>query len=247
MGVKVEHTPKAARSGVGKATEVDASAPTLPSNRGRNVRMLRGLFATSFALGFLLCLLPGAASAEAIRRGLAGGFRSAVVFELGTLIGDAAWAVLALAGAAVLVQNRLVRLFLSIVGAVVLLRLATLALRDAMRSGGLPSDTAVSRARNDFAAGAVVSLGNPSHFAFWLSVGSAVVAAGIADPTAVHFGVFFGGFMLACVLWCFLFPAVIAGGRRFLSPPFFRWANLLCGVFLAYFGLMLLWSTLRSL
>ena len=56
-----------------------------------------------------------------------------------------------------------------------------------------------------------------------------------------------GGFMLACILWCFLFPAVIAGGRRFLSPPFFRWANLLCGVFLAYFGLMLLWSTLRSL
>jgi len=32
-----------------------------------------------------------------------------------------------------------------------------------------------------------------------------------------------------CVLWCFLFPAVISGGRRFLSPPFFRWASLLWG------------------
>src|SRR5262245_59864534 len=103
-----------------------------PCRRGRNVRMLWSLFAPAFALGFLLCLLPGAASAEAIRRGVARGFRSAVVFELGTLIGDAAWAVLALAGAAVLVQNRLVRLLLSIVGAAVLLRLATLALRDAM-------------------------------------------------------------------------------------------------------------------
>ena len=208
--------------------------------------MVRSLFATSFALGLLLCLLPGAASAEAIRRGFRGGFRSACVFELGTLIGDAAWAVLALAGAAVLVQNRLVRLLLSIVGAAVLLLLATLALRDAVRSSGLPSDT-VPRARNDFVAGALVSLGNPSHFAFWLGVGSAVVAAGIAEPTPVHFGVFFGGFMLACVLWCFLFPAVIAGGRRFLSPPFFRWANLLCGVCLGYFGLMLLWSSVRSL
>jgi chemosensory pili system protein ChpE len=204
------------------------------------------LFATSFVLGFLLCLLPGAASAEAIRRGLAGGFRSAVIFELGTLIGDAAWAVLALAGAAVLVQNRLARLLLSIVGAAVLLRLAILALRDALRSGGLPIDM-VSRARNDFAAGALISLGNPSHFAFWLGVGGAVVAAGITEPTPIHFGVFFGGFMLACVLWCFVFPAVIAGGRRFLSPPFFRWANLLCGLFLGYFGLMLLWSSVGSL
>jgi len=77
---------------------------------------MRSLFATSFALGFLLCLLPGAASAEAIRRGVRGGFRSAFVFELGTLIGDALWAVLALAGAAVLVQNRLVRVALSMVG-----------------------------------------------------------------------------------------------------------------------------------
>jgi len=50
-----------------------------------------------------------------------------------------------------------------------------------------------------------------------------------------------------CVLWCFLFPAVISGGRRFLSPPFFRWASLLCGVFLGYFGLMLLWSSARPL
>ena len=104
-------------------------------------------------------------------------------------------------------------------------------------------EPSVSRARNDFAAGALVSLGNPSHFAFWLGVGSAVVAAGIAEPTPVHFSVFFGGFMLACLVWSFLFPAVIAGGRQFLSPPFFRWANLLCGAFLAYFGLMLLLNT----
>jgi chemosensory pili system protein ChpE len=114
--------------------------------------MVRSLFATSFTLG-LLCLLPGAASAEAIRRGFAGGFRSAFVFEVGTLIGDAMWAVLALAGAAVLVQNRLVRLSLSIVGAVFLLRLATIALRDAMRSGDSPS-VAGPGTRNDFAAGA---------------------------------------------------------------------------------------------
>ncbi len=202
------------------------------------------LLATAFALGVLLCLLPGAASAEAIRRGLAGGFRSVVIFELGTLIGDAAWAVLALAGAALLVQNRLVRLSLSIVGATVLLRLATLAFRDAMRSRDLPTD-GVSRARSDFVAGALVSLGNPSHFAFWLGVGSAVVAAGIAEPTPVHFGVFFGGFMLACVFWCFLFPAVVARARTIMNAAWFRWANIICGAFLGYSGLTLLWNTLQ--
>jgi len=128
----------------------------------------------------------------------------------------------------VLVQNRLVRLFLSIVGAVVLLRLRNprAPRRDALR--WLAKRYGGVGARSDFATGALVSLGNPSHFAFWLGVGSAVVAAGIADPTAVHFGVFFGGFMLACVLGASCSPPSCRW-TPFLESTVLSMANLLCG------------------
>jgi chemosensory pili system protein ChpE len=53
------------------------------------------LFLASFALGLAFCAPPGAITAEALRRGLARGFRPALLVELGSLIGDATWALIA--------------------------------------------------------------------------------------------------------------------------------------------------------
>ena len=76
---------------------------------------------------------PGAVTAEALRRGLAGGFRPALLLELGSLVGDASWAAIALAGAAVLVQHRPMQFLLGAAGVYFLLRLAWGALRAAWR------------------------------------------------------------------------------------------------------------------
>lgn len=56
---------------------------------------------------------------------------------------------------------------------------------------------------------------------------------------------FFTGFMLAAVLWCFFFAALVAWGRRFVTPAFFRGVNLTCGLALAYFGFNLAWGLLQ--
>jgi chemosensory pili system protein ChpE len=205
------------------------------------------LFLTAFGLGIAFCAPPGAITAEALRRGLAGGFRPALLIELGSLVGDATWAVVALAGVAVLVEYPPVRLGLGLVGVGFLFWLAWSALRDA-RTGALPKPGAAGPSgRGHFAAGAVISLGNPLNVAFWLGVGGAMVSAGVADPTPAHFVVFFAGFMSAAVAWCFVIAALIAWGRRVLSPAFFRLLNLACAAALAYFGLSLLWSTVGAL
>jgi chemosensory pili system protein ChpE len=52
-------------------------------------------------------LLVLSVTALALRRGLEKGFSAVLFLELGSLIGDATWAIIALVGAAILVQNTL--------------------------------------------------------------------------------------------------------------------------------------------
>ncbi len=50
---------------------------------------------TAFALGIAFRAPPGPVNAEAGRRGLHRGFRGAFLTEVGALVGDTAWAILA--------------------------------------------------------------------------------------------------------------------------------------------------------
>jgi threonine/homoserine/homoserine lactone efflux protein len=200
------------------------------------------LFLYAFGLGVAYCAPPGAVNAESIRRGLARGFAASARVQLGSLVGDVFWAVLALVGAAYLVQNLTVRLLLGLVGVAFLMRLAWSALHDAWRSAraappGEPAAGADVGSRGDFATGTVLSLANPWGVAFWLGVGSAIVTAGMSDPRPIDFAVFLGGFVLGALAWCLALASVIGWGRRFVGAAFFRWVNLACGLGLAYFAI----------
>lgn len=206
---------------------------------------MQRLFVAAFGLGMAICAPPGVITAEALRRGLARGFRPALLVELGSLIGDATWAALALAGAAFLAQSGPARLALGLVGVFFLFRLAWGALRDA-RSGVAPQGETITYG-GDFTTGAFLSLSNPLALGFWLGVGGAIGAAGIAAPRQAHFAVFFAGFMLACLIWCFFVAGLAAGRQRFVRPAFFRLANGGGALALALFGLKLLWELARPL
>jgi hypothetical protein len=49
-------------------------------------------------LGIVVNAAPGAVFAESLRRGMRGGFRGAFAVQVGSLVGDAVWAILGLAG-----------------------------------------------------------------------------------------------------------------------------------------------------
>src|SRR5262249_53212211 len=125
-----------------------------------------------------------------------------------------------------------------------LLYLARGALRDASR-GHMPEAGQID-ARSDFALGAFVSLTNPLAAAFWLRIGSSAVVVSLAHPTPLDFVIFFTGYMLGSLLWCFFIASLIAWGRRFITPLLFRVINLICGLALLYFTYFtgkLLWTT----
>ena len=56
------------------------------------------LFTAAFLLGLVFNAAPGPVFAETVRRSLRGGFRPALAVQIGSLVGDALWAVLGLAG-----------------------------------------------------------------------------------------------------------------------------------------------------
>lgn len=201
------------------------------------------LFWTAFGLGLAFCAPPGAVTAEAIRRGIHRGFGGALLTEIGSLAGDATWALLALSGVAYLAVSRPVSMVLAVLGVVLLFYLAGRALRDAW-AGAIPM-AQKSPSGGDLAAGAALSLSNPQNIAFWLGIGGGAVAA-LGASRHQLLTVFFAAFMLACIVWCVFMAGMIAWGRRFLTTRFYRWINLACGTAMAYFGVRLLVSVLPA-
>ena len=199
------------------------------------------LFVSAFAMSLAFAIQPGVIGFEALRRGIAHGWSAALHVELGSLLGDGVWAIIALLGASFLFQNRLLTLALGLFGCVLLLRFA----KDAWRASRAEVDMigAADKRQNHLAAGALLSLSNPQNLTFWLGMSGTIIGIGFLDPEPMHLLVFFAGFMIAQVCWCFFFATVVEFGRRLLTQRLFRWINLICAAFLAYMGFSLLLQT----
>src|SRR5215216_6580131 len=124
------------------------------------------LFLSSFILAIAFCAPPGVITAETVRRGAARGFIPALFVQLGSLVGDTTWAAIALTGLAFIIQNNAAKIILSLIGILLMLKLAWNAIQDARY--GREIDTVASNAhRGDFTNGAFLSLGNPMNIVFW--------------------------------------------------------------------------------
>ncbi len=198
--------------------------------------------ATAFGLGIAYAAAPGAVNTEAIRRGVASGARSTLLVETGSLIGDSLWALLALTGVTFLAHYLVIQIVLGIAGGCFLLRMAWLAFSEACKRQHTIQEN-ISTTRGDFTTGVVFGLANPVGIAFWSGLGSSVVASG---ASGAQFALFFAGFFLGAVLWWIGISAGIGWGRRWISPAFFRWINVLCGLALGYFGVRVLWTTAQA-
>jgi chemosensory pili system protein ChpE len=84
--------------------------------------------------------------------------------------------------------------------------------------------------------GAALSLTSPSNVAFWASAAAAVGSAVGVTPSPAALTVFFLGFFLASLLWCWASAAVIALIRRSASTRVIRVIDGGCGLALIALG-----------
>jgi len=207
------------------------------------------LFVSAFLLGLVFNAAPGAVFAETVRRGLRGGYRPALAVQFGSLVGDATWAVLGLAGVGALLQVDALRWPIGLAGALYLLYLA----RDAWRlsrtevPAALPGhgypDRAAAAAGQSVAAlksGILLSLTNTHNLAFWAALGSAMGAIGVREPDCRDFALFFAGFMTSSVLWCFLCAWVVATVFRRADAAWARWTYRLCAAAFVVLAIVML-------
>jgi threonine/homoserine/homoserine lactone efflux protein len=206
---------------------------------------MMSLAISSFILGIAFCAPPGIITAETIRRGLVRGFRPALFVQFGSLVGDTTWSLIALTGLAFLVQNNTARITLSMIGIALLLKLAWDALNAARSTTELHNTPASER--GDFATGALLSLSNPFNIVFWTGIGATAFSGISGTPQLPHFITFFFAFITGAFLWCFFIAWLVAWGKQWMTPNFFRWVNLICGMILVYFAVQLGVKTVQSL
>ena len=201
------------------------------------------LFFTAFVMSIVFAAQPGVIAFESLRRGIKRGFFAALNIELGSLVGDATWAALALIGAAILFQNAVIALVLGVIGCMLLLRFAWEAWQAS--KDGQEVDLQETSKSNDFLAGAMLSLSNPQNITFWLGMSGIVVSLGFLNPEPIHLLTFFGGFMLAQLFWCFFFAGLVNYSANLMNAKTFNYVNFVSAIVLGYFGIDLLLDTLQ--
>lgn len=199
------------------------------------------LFISAVALSLIFCATPGAVNTEAIRLGVSGGFRRAFGVEMGSIVGDMSWAVIALIGLAFIWDNSIARLVLGVLGGAILLYLAYNGLKDARRKELPEAD--MPKGHSDFVTGVIISFLNPFQLPFWIGIGSSTIAVIMSDPQAIDFAVFYLGYFVGAMIWGVSYSALIGYGRKYVTVNLFRGISLLCALVLGYFAINLLWST----
>jgi chemosensory pili system protein ChpE len=163
---------------------------------------------TAFLLGLVFNAAPGAIFAETVRCGATGGFRRALAVQVGSLVGDATWAVLGLLGVGLLLQVDMLRWPVGLAGAAYLLWLSWDSWKAASDAFSVLQNEG-EQTRSALRSGVVLSLTNPQNLAYWASLGSAMGALGVTNPDVSHYVMFFTGFMIASLAWAVFCAAFI--------------------------------------
>jgi threonine/homoserine/homoserine lactone efflux protein len=206
--------------------------------------MLEGSSIHVVALWLMIayCATPGPVNAEALRRGLRGGFASALLVELGAVVGRVLWAGLALAGTGILAVRGPLHVSLVAFGAALLLRASWQALVTSSTHRLASSPTCPVR-RSDFTTGLLLSLTNPLALVFWSGTLSALELGsdGIWDASAAP--AVFATLAVGALVWSVGAAATISWGRRAVGRGSLRLAEVVTGMALGFFGLRMLWET----
>ncbi|NDK32835.1 LysE family transporter [Nesterenkonia haasae] len=199
------------------------------------------LILTGLWLGLVFNAAPGPIFTESLRRGVRGGFGPALAVQVGSLVGDAAWAVLGLAGAAALLTQPQLHIPMTLIGCVVLLLLGLQGIRDALKPKAPQSEPVVTSGtlRGPLTAGALLSLASVWNVVYWAGAGGAVGGALGEDAPLGPLMIFFAAFMSSSILWCFICAGFIAGLRRAVSQLWTRIIEGGAGVALVVMAVLL--------
>ena len=192
------------------------------------------MFLFAFVVGLTGALAPGPTLVATINASVAGGWTVGPRVTFGHMLSELIIVLLIVAGLATVALRYTTAV--AVIGGVALFLFGILTLagsRKVSLTGTGNPEVAVTK--SPFFAGFFTSVANPYFWIWWLTVGGAMVIAGLA-----------GGIFLACVFmaghWCAdlgwytVVSTGIAKGKTILSDTAYRGIMTACGIFLIVFG-----------
>lgn len=195
-------------------------------------------FTNGFLLSLSLCLEIGLANMAMITLAMQRGVAQGIWLGLGTCVGDLIYAMLAMAGMAIVLQIEWVRWVLWIGGSAVLCHLSLKMLLSALNARASDPDAA-SRQWGDsnlalFSRGIMLAMSSPTAILWFAAVGGAIIARQGSDFASA--GLFLSGFFAAGVFWAFVLCLLASHGGRLLGQNLIRYTYIASALIFAYFA-----------
>lgn len=205
-------------------------------------------FSNGFLLSLSLCLDIGLANIAMITLAMQRGYFHGFWLGIGTCVGDLIYALLALAGMAVVLQFTMVRWILWIGGGILLLWFAGKMLLAALRSDvSLPAAQQQPHRslRREFSRGIVLAMSSPSAILWFASVGGALIAR-MGHGSLPATSAFLSGFFIAGVVWTCAMCAIGNMGGKLLGQRLLKYSYLASALIFCYFAAYVMVSGYRE-
>lgn len=205
-------------------------------------------FSNGFLLSLSLCLDIGIANIAMITLAMQRGYFHGFWLGMGTCVGDLAYALLALAGMAVLLQYEAVRWILWIGGGAMLLWFAGKMLIAAFRKASELNVSETHQYRpllREFGRGVVLAMSSPTAILWFATVGGALISRmGQHSVTATSW--FLSGFFIAGMFWTCVLCLVGSFGGRLLGQRLLKYSYIASSLIFSYFALYVIVSGYRE-
>jgi len=184
-----------------------------------------------FVIGLTGALAPGPTLVATINASIAGDWTTGMKVSLGHAIVELFLVILILLGLATVALPYTT--VIAGIGGIALVVFGILTIKGSRKATMRTSE--VQTIANPYMAGLVTSAANPYFWIWWLSIGSAMVIAGL-EGGLVLAGAFMVGHWTADIAWYTLVSTGVSKGKTLFSDTVYQKIMGLCGIFLIVFG-----------
>ncbi|MBC8414136.1 LysE family transporter [bacterium] len=207
------------------------------------------LIAAAFTTGFAAAIPAGPVQIEVVKRSLNGHIWSSLMVILGAMLVDVGYGTVAFFGIAPYLQDKEVMSIFWLIGAVILLFLSVLTIKQSRSSAPIKKDSRYLRKKRwGLAGGISLSLTNPMMIFWWLIAAKLLADVKIIETLTTKTTLIFlaaGGLGLASYLVAL--SLFIFWAKKFISEDRIKHINLTFGILLFVIALYFLYSSFNGL
>ena len=189
------------------------------------------MFILGFVIGLTGALAPGPTLVATVNASIAGDWTTGLKLSLGHVIVELFLVILILLGFATVALPYTSAI--AGIGGIALVAFGMLTIAGSRKA--YMRTSSVQTVANPYMAGLITSAANPYFWIWWLSIGSAMVIAGLQGGL-VLVGALMIGHWSADTVWLTLVSTGVSKGRTIVSDTTYKKIIALCGIFLILFG-----------